>query len=199
MSESGAVHDPLACQALLYAGGELPPAEAAAFEQRLANDQAARDALVLAVGLARPLDGRPATPDPAYRDRVRKRLGAGRGLAGLLGLRTYHGHPLLWAALGAVAAAVVVAVLLPRPAAEVVVVSAAPPGANPAEPPLALPDDDPSAFDVARTWAEIPKGDHLARAREEEIRRKVRAEDRARAAGGEGRRDRPLSNTNPRR
>jgi hypothetical protein len=196
----GLHHDPLALQALLYAGGELPAADADAFERLLANDQAAREALVQAVQLAQPLRGRPSAPDPAYRDRVRRRLRPGPGLWRLLvGRRTYRGHPLLWSAVGAAAAVLLVA-FLPRAQPDVVVVRAEPPSeeAPTFSEPLALPDDDPDAFDVARVWAETPKGGHLERAREDEMKRKVRAEDRGRPARPEERRDRPLSNTNPR-
>src|SRR5262249_53765047 len=152
----------LALQALLYAGGELPDADAATFERRLADDQSARDALVQAVQLAQL--AQQLRPDPAYRQRVRQRLRSRPGLwQALVGKRSYRGHPLLWAVAGAVAAALLVAVLLPRPKPEVIVVSTGAPEV--VESPLALPDDDPDAFDVARVWAETPKGEHLAQAR----------------------------------
>jgi hypothetical protein len=52
--------DALALQALLYASGELEEAEAAEFEERLAADQTARDALCQAVQLTETLAGNPA-------------------------------------------------------------------------------------------------------------------------------------------
>jgi hypothetical protein len=195
----GLHHDPLAGQALLYAGGELSDADAAAFEHRLAADQAVRDALVQAVQLAQPLHGRPASPDPDYRRAVRQRLRpAWSPWQFLFGRRTFRGHPLLWSMAGGALAALLLLVFLPRPEPGVVVVTAAPPGESSiAEEPPTSPDDD--ALDVARAWAEIPKGDHLMRAREEEIRRKVRAEDRSRNTHGDERRERPLSNSNTKR
>jgi hypothetical protein len=39
-------------------------------------------------------------------------------------------------------------------------------------------DADVSAVEVARVWAELQNNDHLVKVREEENRRKVRAEDR---------------------
>lgn len=67
---------PLAVLAKLYAEGEMDATEAAAFEERLAGDQAARDALCQAVQHSRSLAGlAPSTPHPGYRERVRARLG----------------------------------------------------------------------------------------------------------------------------
>ena len=65
----------LTLTALLYAGGELGGAERDAFEQRLAGDQAARDALADAVRTTLALGGTDVLrPDPAYRAGVRRRL-----------------------------------------------------------------------------------------------------------------------------
>ncbi len=61
-------------QALRYAGGDLDPIEADAFEALLADDQHARDALVTAIGLLEG-DGDPQAPSPDYRRVVRRRLG----------------------------------------------------------------------------------------------------------------------------
>jgi hypothetical protein len=72
-------------RALLYAAGRLSPVEAQAFEQRLAEDQGARDVLCRAVELAHSLAGRePAAPRPAYRERVRQRLGNRRDGSSLM-------------------------------------------------------------------------------------------------------------------
>src|SRR5262245_24129708 len=94
----------VATLALLYASGELPTAEAVAFEVRLGEDQAAREALAQAVHMSVPLtSGVPSRPTPAYRQRVRQRLRGGWG-AWLLGRRNYRGHPLFYFAGGAAAA-----------------------------------------------------------------------------------------------
>jgi anti-sigma-K factor RskA len=87
--------------ALLYASGVLEDKAAAAFEQRLGEDQAARETLCQAVQLLHVLCLQPAVePNPAYREEVRRRLRQQRPR------NRYRGHPLLWAILGAAAAAV---------------------------------------------------------------------------------------------
>src|SRR4051812_15288157 len=98
--------DLLALQALLYAGGALPPAEAHAFELRLSQDQRAREALGLAARVVHTADpdADPA-PDPAYRRRLRARFAPRPALwAWLCRRRTYPGHPALWGVAGAAAA-----------------------------------------------------------------------------------------------
>jgi hypothetical protein len=96
----------LTFQALLYVSGELPGAATTAFETRLGEDQAARDALCQAVQLAHAAPGGlTPRPDPAYRQQVHQRLRPRRGLwPWLTGKRLYRGHPLVWSALGAAAA-----------------------------------------------------------------------------------------------
>jgi hypothetical protein len=101
--ESGNVA--LAFQALLYASGEMDGAEAVAFEARLGEDQAAREALCQAVQLSSAQAG-PGTlrPDPAYRERLRKRFQPQRTFwRWFSARRPYRGHPLAWSGLGAVA------------------------------------------------------------------------------------------------
>src|SRR5262245_41994731 len=94
--------DLLSAQALLYAGGDLDADEAAAFERRLGEDQAARDALCHAVRLLGAVDSEePVRPDPLYRHGVYRRLWPAGPRLGL-GLR-----PAGWLAVGAVAALVV--------------------------------------------------------------------------------------------
>jgi hypothetical protein len=62
-------------QALRYVRGELDPGAVEAFESRLADDQAWRDAVCRAVLLRRQHEGMPPPrPDPRYRLRVRARL-----------------------------------------------------------------------------------------------------------------------------
>lgn len=105
--------DELAYTALLYASGELEGEEAVAFEQRLAEDQAARDALCQAVEYTSLASGHPpAAPDPSYRDRVRQRLRHRRRQ-----LQNEAGHPsafgpvVLWLVLGAIAGVLMTIVL----------------------------------------------------------------------------------------
>jgi hypothetical protein len=170
----------LAWQALLYASGELDAGPAAAFEERLGNDQAAREALSLAAQLAVGPGARPALrPDPDYRDAVRRRLREReRGWRGLWGRRVYRGHPLLWGLVGA-AAAVLIMVGLSRSgllftrdmgAIEAVV-----------QAPGAAVDEDPTAMvpsiEAANIWAEISPSDHLLKAHGDEQRRKIRSEE----------------------
>src|SRR6516225_2686968 len=104
--------DPLSVTALRYAARDLPPAETAAFEVRLASDQTARDALAEAVRLSAAALGRPApTPMPGIRGLIADRVTpAASALAGLFRRRAYRGHPMTWAGLGAVAAAAAVTV-----------------------------------------------------------------------------------------
>jgi hypothetical protein len=196
MSDDRSSHNPLALQALLYAGGELADADAVAFEQRLATEQSVREALVQAVQLAQPLGGRSATPDPGYRRHVQRRLAPSfTPWRFLFGRQHYRGHPLLWTALGSLAASLILMFCLPRAQPEVIVVQAPPPEPNVTSSYL-LPADDDDPLEIARVWAEIPKGDHLMRAHEEEMRKKNRAEDRPQSMSGDDRRQRPLSNTN---
>jgi anti-sigma-K factor RskA len=102
----------LACTALLYASGELEEAQAAEFERRLAEDQAAREALCQAVQLNLTLAGQSAAPDPAYRARVRQRLQQRRRhMRKLAGSPAFFGQPAMWAALGAAIAVVLMLVL----------------------------------------------------------------------------------------
>jgi anti-sigma-K factor RskA len=159
--------------AFRYANGELDKVAAAAFESRLADDQAARDALCAAVCLRQSMTSdTELTPDPAYREGVRVRLQASRRrVAGRIGFR---GTPTTWALGGAAAAALLlvtlrlvsqgadlenavpaVAIQMPGPAAECV-----------------------EAEDDGDDIPELIGGQHLARAVHEENRRKVRAEDR---------------------
>jgi hypothetical protein len=101
----------LAVTALRYAAAEMAPAEAEAFEARLANDQTARDALAEAVRLSAAASGAPVpTPDPLVKQAVAERLHP-TWLSRLFPRRPYRGHPAVWAGLGgSVAAAVAVTV-----------------------------------------------------------------------------------------
>jgi hypothetical protein len=168
MAENKANADELAHQAYLYAGGELSDAERDSFEQRLAIDQAAREALADAVGMIAALRGETPRADPSYRDRVRRKLRPS-WWSRLLARRSYRGHPLLWTVAGA-AASLLVALTLLRPAPEVRVIER--------EVPVLEQDDDPALHDISAIWAELSTPDHAIRAAEEENRRKNRQEDR---------------------
>jgi hypothetical protein len=142
-----------------YADGGLSGADADAFERRLASDPDAQDALCAAV---RQSGGRTA-PDPAYRAAVHRRL-LPSWWRRLFAPRPHRGHPVFWAAVGAAAALLVVLLLPhgPAPSDE----AAAPVG-------LSVPRE------VAREEAPAPRPtQRLARALEEENRRKGRAEER---------------------
>jgi len=170
MSEKKA--DDLALLAHLYAGGELPAPEAALFEQRLSQDQAARDALAEAVWMSAVLYGGEPRPDPAYRQQVRDRLRP-TWWRRLVGRRSYRGHPAFWSALGAVAAALCLLLLRPAPAVQVVertVVQTQP------EP--EAEDDAAALHDMALVWAELHNPDHAVKSATQEQKRKDRREDR---------------------
>jgi hypothetical protein len=102
-------HD-LNVQAFLYASGELEETEAVCFERRLAEEQAAREALSQAVLLCQPLGSFTAAPDPGYRECVRRRLRPRPGMeCGSGRPRVDRGHPVLWCLLGAAAVLLVLA------------------------------------------------------------------------------------------
>lgn len=190
--------DPLALEALAlrYAAGRLSAVAAAAFEARLAHDQAARDALAEAVQLSAAALGQdPPAPDRSFRALIRDRLRRGpRWLA----RRAYRGHPLAWAGLGAgtVAAATVIGLELApdRPAEPVRVAAVAPPPALPApeatpappEPPAPVvtvaprpvastvarsaEPDPPAAPSAAEIWADLSTPAHLEKAHGDDAR-----------------------------
>jgi anti-sigma-K factor RskA len=165
--------------AMLYAAGELDDTAAAAFECRLADDQSVREALCAAVRLQRMSAGNPdLSPDPRYRERVRQRLRTPtwRRIAGRVGAR---GSPGAWALAGAAVAAVMLLTLRHGFAPADVARTPAPSSVE--EVAKQLPTL-PAEFDVAGgcldEWPDLSGGQHLAQAVDEEIRRKVRAEDR---------------------
>jgi hypothetical protein len=147
--------DGLIFQALLYTSGDLEEQEAAAFEQRLGEDQTAREAVSEAVQLALVSNFQtPAAPDRTYRERVRQRLQPHRRFwHWLVGQRIYPGHPALWGTLGATVVLLVFG-FLNTPAA-----LAPPPAADPA---AAAPDRAPadkaevsSPPATAKVWADV--------------------------------------------
>jgi hypothetical protein len=165
----------LADLAHAYTRGELEGWEVEGFEDRLAVDQEARDALVVAVQDQAGADAGTLRPDPAYRQEVIRRLTPAPWWSWLgrvaEGVRTRAG----W--LGATAALVLLLVggawLLP---------TAASPQPEPAPlvhvpaPALRAPLDTPDSEATARFWADLPRSDHLARAVEEEMARKLRSD-----------------------
>lgn len=106
----------LAVTALRYAAGDMDALEAEGFEIRLADDQAARDALAEAVRLSAAASGAPApVPDPLRKRAVAERLHP-TWLSRLFPRRPYRGHPLVWAGLGGgIAAAVAVTLAVGAP------------------------------------------------------------------------------------
>jgi hypothetical protein len=181
--------------ALRYAAGDLAPAEAAAFEARLAADQAARDALAEAVRLsAAALGQRPPAPDESFRALIRERLRS--AVPGWLARRAYRGHPVVWFGIGFTAAAVLTCATLaleplPPPQAGPDRVADAPPAGpgprlvaghppeapNPAAPDAAGATDpageygpDDGMRKAAELWAELSTPQRVEKARDDELR-----------------------------
>lgn len=95
----------LAVRALRYAAGDLGADEMTAFEERLADDQPARDALSEAIRLSASAVGQPVpTPSAGVRAGVRGRLFP-TWLTRLFPRKSYRGHPVTWAGLGGTVAA----------------------------------------------------------------------------------------------
>ena len=112
-SQESSCVDPrlLQSMALRYAAGDLDATDAAAFENRLANDQDTREALSEAVRLsAAALGQKPPVPSTSLRRLIEERLRVWSG--GWLARRVYRGHPLAWAGLGAVVVAVSIVLLM---------------------------------------------------------------------------------------
>jgi hypothetical protein len=204
MPEANAPPDPaLQAAALRYAAGDLTPAEAAAFEAKLADDQPARDALAEAVRLsAAALGQEPPAPHRSFRAAIRERLAGWR--PGWLARRAYRGHPLLWSGAGAAAVAACTAAglmlageppheptpqtkpLASAPAAAPVPRPAAPAGPDPAPDPhegeshaaahVSGCDDHAHSQSVAELWAEWSTPDALEKAHDDEMkwRHKIR-------------------------
>lgn len=116
----------LSVAALRYAAGDMPPAEAEAFEARLGSDQTARDALAEAVRLSAAASGAPnPAPDPLIRNAAVERLHP-TWLSRLFPRRPYRGHPAVWAGLGGgIAAMVALAVASQAPSPQPIQVASA--------------------------------------------------------------------------
>ncbi len=190
----------LGLQAFLYVSGELESSEAASFERHLGEDQAAREAVCQAVRLCLTLASPTgAAPDPAYRERVRQRLRSWPSTGRIIGqARTQRGHPVIWGLLGA-ASALLVMLALQRPHSPAI------PNDDPSSPVVDArptnkvaddPDETPPAppLEMASVWAELPNGEHLRTARDEELRRKIRAEELQQLATPHERRPRTFRN-----
>ncbi|MBA4064156.1 MAG: hypothetical protein C0501_10670 [Isosphaera sp.] len=166
--------------ALRYAAGDLPPAEAAAFEGRLAADQAAREALGEAVRLsAAALGQAPPSPHRSYRALIRERLTG--CCPGWLARRAYRGHPLVWAGLGAaaVAACAVVGLSLAEPVPTATPVAAPVPVVAVAPAPREVEEaggDEPS---VAEVWAALSTPEHVEKTHDDEMRWRQKFRDAA--------------------
>ena len=186
----------LQTRALRYAAGDLPAADAAAFETVLAADPDAQDALAEAVRLsAACLGQRPPAPDRSFRAAIRDRLRPATVWNRWVARRAYRGHPLAWTAAGVVAAAGLAAVgwslgdadpALPAAAVRVAVpapersVPVAPPPRAVAVRPVPVPSvaaDDDAALRAAEIWAELSTLEHVERVHEDELRRRTRARD----------------------
>jgi hypothetical protein len=181
--------------ALRYAAGDLPPAEAAAFEARLGNDQPARDALAEAVRLSAAALGQdPPAPDRTFRALIRERLRPpAPWWCGWLARRAYRGHPLVWFGTGVTAAAALTCATLtleplppphagpdraanvppagsgPRPAAAHPPATPGPVAASTAEPAGDYGPDD-GMRRAAELWAELSTPDRVEKARDDEVR-----------------------------
>jgi anti-sigma-K factor RskA len=172
--------DDLVLRAMLYASGELDAGEAAAFEQRLGEDQAARDALCQAVELSQTFANEPQpAPDPEYRSRVRHRLRQRRRHR--VGLRPNQGaffnHPAFWSVLGAAIAVLLMVILSHFVATTQFEQPDDPNLTRPTQPANGVERvlDAPVTPDMAKTWSDLPAGDRLEKARAEEQRRKLRS------------------------
>jgi len=200
--------DPLVLNAMLYASGELDASAALAFEERLADDQSARDALAQAVQLSLILSGRPQRPDSAYRDRVRDAVSRVSWWAWLCKPRLRRGPTFAWVGLGSAAAVLFMFLSEPTPVPtfepEVVVAKTAesvtPPVVAPVEqvavqtePMEVVPETN---SDMASMWEEMSNTDRLQRVHDEEQRRRqARSKERYRPGDGDSSSGRVLGNS----
>jgi anti-sigma-K factor RskA len=165
--------DELAAMALRYAAGELSATESTAFEARLETEQEAREAVAEAIRLsAAALRQPPPAPDRTYRAAIRERLTG--WTPAWLRRRAYRGHPLTWAALGAlaVAASTVIGLALAAPEEPAAANEPAAPAAHP--PALLAAAQAPSepefdeADSIAEIWADLSTPDQIEKLHDEE-------------------------------
>ena len=170
--------DRLALQALLYLTDALPGNDHLAFEERLGEDQKAREALSLAVAFVQSCNADAPRPDPAYRRAVLSHAMATqprlRWWQSMWQRRQYHGHPAIWSGLGATLAAAILLWL-----------GALAPSSNQApemsgDTQLVAAAKDPADAEVARTWATLPRSQHLFKSHEDVQKRKARDQARER-------------------
>jgi hypothetical protein len=102
LTDTSAPRD-LDVQAFLYASGELDGTEAVRFERRLAEEQAAREALSEAVVLCQPPGSSTPTPNPGYRECVRRRLRPGARTQSDGQAVAASGRAVIWCLIGAAA------------------------------------------------------------------------------------------------
>jgi len=166
-------------QSLLYIAGELEGAELTQFEKRLGEDQEARDALCHAMGLTVALSGHKTfRPDPAYRAVVRKQLFPAKGFWQSW-VQPNWTHPAVWTATGALVLLVTLSLARPRsPLAGDRGVSS--PVADAVQKSKHANNDESKDLpspEAATFWSELPNGEHLSKAREDDQRRKDRVQD----------------------
>ena len=160
-------------RAFLFASGEMDEAESAVFERRLGEEQALRETLCQTIELMQTLEGlAPLAPSPAYQESVRKRLRLPASSRGWLARRTYRGHPALWSTLGAAAALLMLLVVPPvwtsrsKPAPTTI--------AEQTKSTDAETTSGPTTIEMAEMWSRMHNSEHLARAHDEENRRRSR-------------------------
>jgi hypothetical protein len=191
----------LSFQALLYAGGELDEEDSKVFEQRLADDQTARDALCQASQVLESGHSQnPLGPDPGYRQKVLLQLSGGSNFwEKFFAIRPQRGHPLLWGLCGAAAALLLLVGFEKYEAGQV---------KNAESPALGTPNESISTqalgiqelgplAETADIWADMHPSDHLLKARDDEVRRRVRALERSRLLKYEERRNRSEEASKP--
>jgi hypothetical protein len=171
----------LGFQAMLYAGGQLDEEDAKAFEHRLADDQAAREALCQAMQVLEPVDVPSALrPDPGYRQKVRAQLlVTGCFWQRLFAVRAHRGHPLLWGLSGAALAFVLFAGFEAWQSKDSggsahVAVN------EPSSAQTGMIDEYDTLAETADIWAAMHPSDHLLKAHDDEARRRNRAQERSR-------------------
>jgi hypothetical protein len=196
---SDRLKDTLSFQALLYAGGELDEEDSKSFEQRLADDQTARDALCQATQALEAAHSQAFfRPDPGYRQKVLLQLSGGSLWHRLFAIRPHRGHPLVWGVSGAVAAFFFFVGLANFEAYQ---------GKNEVAPlgatnesmstqSMGVQELDPLA-ETADIWATMHPSDHLLKAHDDEARRRIRAGERSRLLKYEERRNRSEEASKP--
>jgi len=189
--------------ALRYAAGDLTPGEASAFEEQLAANQDARDALSEAVRLSAAALGQlPPTPHHSFRVAMRDRLTG--WYPGWLARRAYRGHPLAWSGLGAaimVACALVGSSLAerqpvqeqptlraalpiaPEPHSSAMHVATAPMPREAELPTVAISTPTPatcgesSGSSIAELWAHLSTTENVEKAHEDEMRWRLKIQN----------------------